>query len=103
MPQYLPKQEKDHHDWQQSIDEAQRFVEIFSEASDLVFDPFGGSFTNAIACYEHGRRFVGYDIEEQDVRLGQHRLADAIENAKGMNAVADKIALPTTTPNPKSA
>ena len=57
----------------------------------MVCDPFGGSFTNGIAAYELGRRFIGCDIEEQNVRIGKQRLAEAIKDSKAVNSVAGRI------------
>lgn len=42
------EKEKDHHEWQQTLAESKRFLEVFSEPDDLVCDPCGGSFTNAV-------------------------------------------------------
>lgn len=75
---YGSAQEKDDHDWQQSLDEALRFVDKFSDPGDIIYDPFGGSFTNAIASFQLGRRFVGCDAEEVNVRIGKQRLAEAM-------------------------
>ncbi len=74
------KQEKDLHDWQQPLSESRRLIETFSEPGNLILDPFGGSFTTAVAAHELGRRFIGCDVEEQNVLLGKHRLAEAVAN-----------------------
>jgi len=87
--------EKELHEWQQGISEARRLIDKFSEPRDLVYDPFGGSFTNALAAFERGRRFIGCDIEEQNVRLGKHRLADAIKEAQDLKPAAARITAAT--------
>lgn len=71
-------QEKTHHKWQQPLEIFQRLVNDFSKVGDLVVDPCGGSFTTAIACAqsESRRRFIGCDIDEHSVRIGQQRLAE---------------------------
>ena len=73
-------QEKTHHKWQQPVEIFQRLVNDFSNVGDLVIDPCGGSFTTAIACAqpESRRRFIGCDIDEQSVRIGQQRLAEEV-------------------------
>tara|TARA_R110002167_G_scaffold77944_8_gene216080 strand:- start:6600 stop:6827 length:228 start_codon:yes stop_codon:yes gene_type:complete len=58
--------------------------------------------TNGITVHELGSRFIGCDIEEQNVRLGKLRLADAIKDAKDDRAVAGKTGL-VKTPRTKSA
>ena len=62
--------------WQQPVEIFQRLVKDFSNVGDLVVDPCGGSFTTAIACAqpESRRRFIGCDIDEHSVRIGQQRL-----------------------------
>ena len=67
--------EKDYHDWQQPLEEAQRLISYFSQPGDLVVDPCGGSFTIGLACQNLGRRFVGCDIDKVAVVKGQERLA----------------------------
>ena len=40
-------------------------VSRFSDEDDLVLDPFMGSGTTAVACINHGRRFIGIEINEK--------------------------------------
>ncbi len=94
--------EKKYHDWQQPLPEARYFVEKFSKPGDLVLDPFAGSFTNAIASYELGRRFLGCDIEEKNVRLGKHRLAEAVKAEATADPVAGRVG-PTKRGKARSA
>ena len=69
--------EKQDHDWQQPLEEAERLVSYFSEPGDLVLDPCAGSFTTGLACQTLGRRFVGCDIDKAAVVKGQERLRQA--------------------------
>ena len=57
----LDHKEKSLHPWQQPLDEAERLISFFSDPGDLIADPCGGSFTNAIASRNLERRFVGCD------------------------------------------
>jgi site-specific DNA-methyltransferase (adenine-specific) len=43
-------------------------------ADGLVFDPYAGSFTTAIACIRTGRRFVGCEIEPKYFQTGLERV-----------------------------
>lgn len=70
--------EKQFHDWQQPLEEAERLVSYFSEPGDLVCDPCAGAFTTAVACARNNRRFIGCDCVEENVIVGQQRLAEAI-------------------------
>jgi site-specific DNA-methyltransferase (adenine-specific) len=72
-----PRKEKNYDDYQQSLGEAIYYVEALSQPGALVCDPFGGSFTTAVACKIVGRRsFVGCDIVEAKVTGGLKRLRD---------------------------
>jgi ParB-like chromosome segregation protein Spo0J len=67
--------EKSWHSWQQSLVESETLVQRFSNKGDLICDPCGGAFTNAVAALRHGRRFVGCDVDEECVKIGLERLA----------------------------
>jgi site-specific DNA-methyltransferase (adenine-specific) len=52
------------HDTQKPLGLMRQIVEDFSEAGDLVCDPYAGSGTTGIACRALGRRFLGWEIDE---------------------------------------
>lgn len=58
-----------------SLDFAEFFVRSFCPPSGIVADPFSGSGTTCHAAIEWGRRFVGCDIRESQVKLCERRLA----------------------------
>ena len=98
---WMSVKEKTHHDWQQPLGDVEKLIERFSKPGDLVVDFCGGAFTTAIACHRLGRRFVGCDIDQAAVAIGQERLAqerasDAPESgdsrAKGVEQRADNQA-----------
>ena len=47
----------------------------------LVFDPFCGSGTTAVAAKELGRFFVGAELEEEYVRLAARRIRAAVRGS----------------------
>jgi len=49
-------------------------VERFTEPEDIILDPFVGSGTTAVACMEHGRRFIGIEINERYFTAACERL-----------------------------
>jgi len=49
-------------------------IEISSNQGDLIFDPFMGSWTTAVACQKLKRNFIGAEIEEKYCELGRQRL-----------------------------
>ncbi len=63
--------QKEHHDWQQNLDDFKFFIDTFSSRGDLVVDFCGGGFTTAAAAKELQRRFVGCDVTEESVNLGK--------------------------------
>lgn len=66
-------QEKNFHPWQKPLAEVEHLVQAFSSPGDLVVDPFGGSFTTAVACKRQGRRCISCDIDPGCVVTGQRR------------------------------
>ena len=54
---------------------AKRLISKYaSKKSDLIFDPFMGSGSTAIAAIESARRFVGYEIDEEYIKLFERNL-----------------------------
>jgi len=66
-------QEKKYHPWQKPLAEIEHLVKVFTNPGDLVVDPFGGSFTTAVACKRLGRRCISCDIDQGCVITGQQR------------------------------
>lgn len=51
-----------------------RLIQLYSFKDDVILDPFIGSGTTGIAALKCERRFVGYDISEEYVRLANNRI-----------------------------
>jgi site-specific DNA-methyltransferase (adenine-specific) len=49
-------------------------IELLSFKDDVVLDPFMGSGTTAIACLQTGRRFIGFDISKNYVKIAEQRI-----------------------------
>ena len=49
------------------------FIKLFTEAEDVVLDPFVGSGSTLVAAVELGRRYVGIDVNPDYVALSQSR------------------------------
>ena len=71
----MPHKEKGLHDWQQPLGIIEELIKNFSDPGNLICDPCGGGFTTALACRNLSRRFVGCDVDEECVAMGQQRLA----------------------------
>ena len=52
-----------------------RFIELYTYEDDVVLDPFIGSGSTALAAVRSGRRYVGYETNEEYVALAEARLA----------------------------
>jgi len=50
------------------------FIEISSNIDDIVFDPFAGSFTTAVACANLNRQFIGCEINKEFYDIGKERI-----------------------------
>ena len=53
-----------------------KVVEKFTNENDLVLDPFLGSGTTAIACYDLKRRYIGIEKEERYYNIAKKRIDD---------------------------
>ena len=48
-----------------------------SKEDDTVLDPFMGSGTTGVACVETGRKFIGFEKEQNFFEISQKRIAEA--------------------------
>jgi site-specific DNA-methyltransferase (adenine-specific) len=56
----------------------QRLIQLYSYRGDVVLDPFMGSGQTALAARRSGRHYVGYEINENYVRLAETRIAEKV-------------------------
>jgi len=56
------------------IDLPYRLIQLYTFEEDVVLDPFIGSGQAAIAAIKTGRNYVGYDIDEEYVKLAKRRI-----------------------------
>ena len=49
-----------------------------SEEGNVIFDPYMGSSSTAVACIETGRRFIGFELMEKYYNVGNKRIALAL-------------------------
>ena len=57
------------------IELARRCIELYTYSDEVVLDPFMGSGSTAVAAQECKRRFIGYEIEEEFIKIAQERLS----------------------------
>ena len=70
------------HESQFPIELPRRMIKLLTEPDDLVLDCFIGSGTTALAAMEQGRRFIGFDINADSVRLSEKRIEDALATVR---------------------
>ncbi len=66
------------HESQFPLELPRRMIKLLTEPDDLVLDCFVGSGTTALAAIELGRRFMGFDINPESVRLAERRVEEAL-------------------------
>lgn len=49
-------------------------IRMFTKENDLVLDPFVGSGSTAVACSQLNRRFIGFEINQNYVKIANDRL-----------------------------
>lgn len=62
------------HPTQKSLELFEGIISVHSNEGDLVFDPFSGSGTTAVACKNKGRRFIGSEIDIKYFEKAKERL-----------------------------
>ena len=53
-----------------------------SKPDDIILDPFMGSGTTAVACMELGRKYIGYEINQDYFKVAQKRIQDCSDKIK---------------------
>jgi len=68
------------------IHPTQKHIELFKELitdnsneEEVVFDPFMGSGTTAVAAIDTGRNYLGFELDEEYHKLSEQRIADHIK------------------------
>lgn len=70
--------EKHGHMTVKPVDLCRHLIRIFSVEDDIVFDPFMGTGTTAVASLQEGRRCKGYEIDTNMMKIIQGRINDEI-------------------------
>jgi DNA modification methylase len=52
-----------------------RLIQLYTYKGDIVLDPFMGSGSTAIAALKSERRFVGYEVDPNYIKLAEERIA----------------------------
>ena len=63
-----------YHPTSKPISLLKELIKVHSNKNDLIFDPFAGSMTTAVAAYELGRQFIMCEKDEQNFEMGKELL-----------------------------
>ncbi|MBT9170600.1 MAG: Modification methylase DpnIIB [Actinobacteria bacterium] len=53
-----------------------RLIQLYTFEGEVILDPFVGSGQAAIAAIKTRRRYIGYDIKEDYVKLAERRIKE---------------------------
>ncbi len=70
----VPGGKKRLHPTQKHLEVIEKLVEVHSNAGDLIFDPFAGAGTMALACQNLDRNFIGSEIDKGYYKKAMERL-----------------------------
>lgn len=77
----IMQQGREHYSMQHPTQKPVRLIEwlmaLVTQEGDLVLDPFMGSGSTGIACINTGRRFIGYEIDDEYFGIAKRRLEEA--------------------------
>jgi DNA modification methylase len=59
----------------------ERLINLYTYKDDVVLDPFMGAGTTAVAAAQAGRRYVGYELDQQYIDIAQRRIDAAVAAA----------------------
>jgi len=60
----------------------EKFIKTSSNKNDVILDPFIGSGTTAVVCNRLGRNFIGFEINQDYIKIANRRLAQKTLNEK---------------------
>ena len=62
------------HPTQKPVSLCEYFIKTYSNKGDIILDPFIGSGTTAVAAVNTGRKYIGFEKEEEYFDIAQNRL-----------------------------
>ena len=65
-----------------STDFCTQLIYMYAKENAIIYDPFMGSGTTAIACLMNGRSFIGSEISENQVRFAEERIEGYLKSHK---------------------
>ena len=68
-----------------------RLIQLFSFTDDIILDPFMGSGTTAVAAIKSKRNYIGYDINEEYIKIAKKRIQIALQESNSLFEIMKKI------------
>ena len=68
------------HPTQKNVDLFKELIADNSNEGEIVFDPFMGSGTTAIAAIDAGRDYIGFELDEEYYKLSEQRISEHIKS-----------------------
>lgn len=65
-----------------SSDLCKQLLSIYSKENNIIYDPFGGTMTTAIACHDLNMRCYCSELSEEQVKFGEERLEKHINKGE---------------------
>ena len=62
------------HQNQKPVNLISKILNIHTKQGDLIFDPFMGSGTTAVACYKLQRNYVGFELDKEYFKMANNRI-----------------------------
>ena len=77
-----PTNDKEHHEWGQSVGGFADIVDKFTYPGQVIYDPFLGGGTTGVAAVKAARAFIGSDIEQDNVDRSKQRIVEVLQNGR---------------------
>ncbi len=77
-----PENDKNFHKWGQSFGGMSDIIEKLTNPNDLILDPFLGGGTTGAVAVSMGRKFIGSDIEQENINISRERIKECYYNAR---------------------
>lgn len=74
--------DKQFHEWGQSLGGMRDIIERFTNPGDMILDPFLGGGTTGVAAVSMGRKFIGSDIVAENIAITEQRIKEAYTLAR---------------------
>lgn len=77
---------RDDHPCQLPVPLIERLVLMTTDEGDIVLDPFIGSGTTAVASKKLGRNYIGFDLSDHYIKIGENNLSQVKDDSKVGNS-----------------